>query len=103
GPGRREAGPGNARVDLVQRRYVIVRLRVARLDEGNIVHVPGHMGIPVTDPGPTLSVTAKFERRFHERARVAVEHVDLNAFAVAAVKLRFRVEQVERAWRALHE
>jgi hypothetical protein len=82
---------------------VVVRLRVERLDERDVVHVLGDVGVSVAHPGPGLAVLAELERRLHQRAGAAVEYVDLDPLAVVSLQLRLPVEQVHAAGGALHE
>src|SRR2546427_4368381 len=59
--GAGEAGTRNARVDLVERRHVIVRFAVERLDEREIVHMPRHVRIFFTHPRARLAVLLETE------------------------------------------
>ena len=99
----RKAGPRDARVDLVKRRHMIVRFAVERFDEREIVHVFRHVRILFANPRAGLAVLLEAEGRLHQRPRISVEHVDVDALPVALGEFRFGIEKVHRTRCAFHE
>ena len=62
-----------------------------------------HVRILFTNPRARLAVLVEAEGRLHQRPRVAVEDIDVDALPVAFGEFRFGIEEVNRARRAFHE
>src|SRR5206468_5759864 len=88
----RKTGARDAGVDLVKRRHMIVRFAVERLDEREIVHVLRHVRIFFTYPRARLAVLLEAEGRLHQRPRISVEDIDLDALTVAFRQFRLGIE-----------
>ena len=98
-----KAGAGDAGIDLIQRRDVVVRLAVKRFHECEVVHMPRDIWVVLANRSTGLAVLPECKRRFHERPGIAVEDVDRDALAVAFGEFGLWVKHVHRAWCALHE
>ena len=101
--GRREAGAGDAGVDLVEGGDVVVGFAVQRFDERKVIDVLRDIRILVADPRSGLSVLLELEGRFHQRAGIAVEDVDLNLLAIPFGQFGLGVEGVHRTGGSFHE
>ena len=104
----REAHAVHACVDLEQCRGMIVGVGVARIDEGEIIHMFGDVRKDLRDPGTRFAVPVKLERRLHdgpdlvgEEAGVFVKTFQL--LAVTFFELRLVVPSVHLARAAVEE
>src|SRR3954453_10130105 len=87
---------------------MVVGLGVARVQEGHVVDVLGHLGKDFRSPGAALPMLAKFEGRLHqwpdlirEEAGVLVETGQL--LAISLGELRLIVPGVDLAGTTIHE
>jgi len=103
GTGTGEAGTPDAGVDLIERGDVIVRFGVKRLDEPEIVDMFGYVWIFLAHPRARLPILLEAEWRLHQRARIAIEDIDVDPLAVALREFRLRIEQIHRAGSPFHE
>src|SRR5262249_12058424 len=87
GAGAARSRTRNPSIDLIGRRHVIVRFGIERFDEGKIIHMFRDVRILFTHPRAGLAVSPELKRRFHQRPRVSVEHIDLDALSVAPGQL----------------
>ena len=71
---------------------MIVRFSVKRFDEGKIVHVFRHVWILLANPRTRLAVLLEAEGRLHQRPRISVEYVDVDALPVAFREFGFGIE-----------
>ncbi len=97
----------HAGVHLQHRGRVVVRLRVARVDEGHVIDVLGHVGEDLRDPGTRLAMLLEVERRLQkfaaggEEAGLGIGALELHA--VVLLQFRLEIESVDLRRAPRHE
>src|SRR5438094_986155 len=87
---------------------MVIRLGVARVDEGEVIDVLRDMGEDLRDPGARLAVLLPLERRLHERTDLVGEEAGvfveaLEFLAIAFGQLRLVVPGIDVTGPAINE